>query len=377
MNNQQIDQLSSSKWTINLAVYANTPFILAMSATNGIYSMITSNASASFTFPASLEVIDLIENELRMDAKEISSLFQNGFDGISNILNNLAGQKTTTRDVKSLLEQAISPNDLDVPYQNQEGVDYAASLLNAPVLITGNSFVQIVVSDTLNNYHVGYAPYNVKSGRSFSNPGNSGEIDDPSDKYYLENLNNCITPYQLNSYLNSISQFLISSSIGNPQDYGSVGYFTTIYTAELIRYVMTDYSQKNIWALDLAKVSYLASYVNISGMLILNGAFVQGALTDYANKGSIGDYSSDISQLSTLITAFLSNNYSILIQNIENIVFGGGEDIFQDMLIYIVNPNINLDQKTQRVLIENMNKLIEIITNETNNITQFINENYS
>src|SRR5258705_13205455 len=65
--------------------------------------------------------------------------------------------------------------------------------------------------------------------------------------------------------------------------------FVTIYTAELERHVMVNLvPNQHPWEIDLAEVTFLASYGSPSGMVMKNGTLVPGTAVAYFAGGTTG-----------------------------------------------------------------------------------------
>lgn len=356
---------------LKLSNYPNTPFIRVMNASQGIYFFVGRDAETKATVPSVKTVLSVLNTQLVADAGEIYNLFVQGQQGVSETLTRIAGIRATSQEMRKKVEEAI----LSTQLKNPNGIGWAAALLTDPLLFACPSYVEVELNSTMRNYHVAYIPPDVKSGRSYSLHGGELGTLDPSDMYYLRELNLLQTQSMLQPYLSNVIQFLVSSNTSSVQYHGYFSDFAAIYTAELIRYAMANYRATNCWAVDLAKVTFLTAYVNPSAMLILNGQFVSGNITNYADKGSIGDRKSDYDRLSRWITSYLRKNFLSEVQQLEaSIQINGTMDILGSLLEYLVKPDINPDSNLQNSIINQTNALMNTIMNNYQNITAYINQ---
>lgn len=364
------NQVETATQSIYLPYHVGTPFISVMADDDGIYAKVKINANAQVTVLHTDTIIETFNTKLSYDSTKIYGYFNDGQSDVEGILSQIQGLEKTPDELSEAIYNAIDPSTL----KEADNRGFVTVLLNDLVLFACYSYVEVDLGDNNTYYNVDYIPYsekNTKTGRTYSWPNNR-EIMDPSDDYFLSELND-LQQSDMNDFYTGVANFLVSSNTSNLSQPTLSTDFFAVYTAELIRYVMVSY-EKDPWAIDLAQVVMLASYVNVSGMVYYDGKFEEGNITYYGNKGSIGNERDDFTQLSQYITGYLKANDSSLVSDIENLIgVSNSEDIIRDTLTFLSQPMENpLSSDDQSELITKMTDLTNTLAVNSSAITTYI-----
>lgn len=186
------------------------------------------------------------------NANRIIGDFRSGKDGMHQVLQKVENKEANLSNIRQLIFDAISPRDLVNPQQHA----LLSGMLSALVLLFGNSGTAVTLNPENRIYNVGYVIPNVRSGRTFaaaqnmalcsvvpvSNTCDDYEFEDPSDNRFLSELNK-LNPNNTSFYLSILGTLLrCDTSCFKVSDVNTLMVdFWAIYTAESIRFAMTNF----------------------------------------------------------------------------------------------------------------------------------------
>jgi hypothetical protein len=149
-------------------------------------------------------------------------------------------------------------------------------------------------------FNIGYndgsdAKNDVKSGRSYG-VGPTGSESDPSDLAYLTELEAYLKsePAATGDFVEALMKVITNCDASGWSKLSEAGQivatdFVAIYTAELDRHLMVNLDPKtHPWEIDLAAATFVSIFDAQSGLLMKNGALVEGSIKDWWAKGQVG-----------------------------------------------------------------------------------------
>ncbi len=381
--------------TIDLSSFVGHTFLQAMQAGgSGIFDKTETDDGTPVTIVnADQIVLDVSQFDLKLSQK-LFGMFQNGQTDFQGLVSKIQGKSFSPRNIRSGLQPFISHTNLKPGASPKIAVDASADM----ALLASGSGTLVIIDPANYFYNLGYQKPIVKSGRSYgAAPGRS--LLDPSDKNYLTELTDYMKPATTSDASPFYTAILKVLTDCNSSDLAALPSnaqvtatdFVTIYTAELERHVMVNLvPNQHPWEIDLAEVTFLASYGSPSGMVMKNGALVPGTAVAYfavgATGSGIGETRKDFVKLARQITTFENNphHHPELLKAIVNLtpitdkkllsqVKG---DIFRRFLVYLNRPEFqNSIQGHSGDFVNAMVALLKQINADNSQITQFIHSN--
>jgi hypothetical protein len=369
--------------TIILANSGKQPYAAAISK---LYSMTELDIPREFTIAQSDEVMKVLLESSKSD--QIISGFNNGQTGVKNLLTKIQGQKTTIKNITKLISDSAS--DSDVKSVNR---DWILRLLTILVSLVSGSGTLVVLKGQSCIYNVGYIIPNVRTGRSFSSP-ESGTLnpvpvfgdtvdaiqtfEDPSDVFMLKEMDK-IKPDD-NAYYGGLLNILLysdASYLDQNKQVQMLVDFLSVYTAESLRYVMSEGPSVKPWNVDALQVMLLTPYTNSSGYVMSNNKLVSGKNENYYARGmhgsGIGDERRDFQALSKFIDMYMQSNHPQLMSQLSMVSSANMGNVIRNLAMYLSDPEHIEDIRTNADQLKSSTlALLNLLGSENAKITQFV-----
>jgi len=385
----------SSDRTIDLSSFVGHTFLQAMQAGgSGIFDKTETDDGTPVTVVNADQIVQDVNQFDSKVSQKLFGMFQNGQTDFQGLLSKIQGKSFSPRNIRSGLQPFISHSNLKPNASPNIAVDASADM----ALLASGSGTLVIIDPVNYFYNLGYQKPIVKSGRSYgAAPGRS--LLDPSDKNYLSELTDYLKPATTPDASPFYTAILKVLTDCNSSDFATLPPiaqvtatdFVTIYTAELERHVMVNLVPNlHPWEIDLAEVTFLASYGSASGMVMKNGALVPGTAVAYFGVGAtgsgIGETRKDFVKLARQITTFESNphHHPELIKAIVNltpiqdqkILSQVKGDIFRRFLVYLNRPELQSSiQGHSGDFVNAMVAFLKQINADNGQITQYIHSN--
>jgi hypothetical protein len=327
---------------VHLSEKSGRPYLNTVKATRGgIKSHFDADFVQTYQVAGWTKVKAAYQNFDKKIQKTVLSAFEDGEDGLKNLVISLQGSEFSPDSMVTLLRQH---------YHGRGNIFALAHFLS----MASGAGTLVTIDEENYFYNFGYRDGSladdVKSGRSYG-AGPLHAANDASDIFYLNELEDALkTDEGVEDFYRSFLKILTSTDVSgyetlSPKFQTVETDLLAIYTAELDRHLMVNLDPaKHPWENDLAEATFVSIFNAEIGKMYKDGQFVIAPLKDHwsksdvSNRSGIGITRKDRRSLQKIVSTYLREHASKTVVALEKIIGTRKDgDLFRGLMEFLNN----------------------------------------
>jgi hypothetical protein len=338
------------KHSMDLSSHAGSTYLSVMQGEeSGIKSHFDADFSESYKVANWSRVKKALSNFDKKVTNNVLKSFEDGEDGLKNLVDVLEGQEFTPESIVELLRGEY----------HGRGNIFA---LGHFIAMASGAGTMIRVDSENYFYNFGYrdgsADDDVKSGRSYG-AGPSHAANDASDIFYLGELQALLeSGRDTKKFYSTFLSLLTRTDLTGYETMSDDAQTTetdliAIYTAELDRHLMVNLNPtQHPWENDLAEATFVSVFNVATGLMEKDGELVEASIRNHwakstvSNRSGIGITRQDRRALQVKISSYLRENHADEVATLEALIGKRRDgDLFRGLMEFL-NNNDNQDAVT-------------------------------